>query len=150
MDALQTLAIELLLSLQVYFPAANATAVQSLRVETLIPAVLQHRACGGPCQVWAWYSPDGVIYIDTRLDTAHNTFARSIIVHEIVHHSQHVESGPAADCAEWIGRERQAFAVQSAWLRSQGMRPPSFVQRVNSMRCLDRPRLQNPNAGLGG
>ncbi|MDZ4790646.1 MAG: DUF6647 family protein [Hyphomicrobiales bacterium] len=150
MDALQTLAIELLISLQIYFPAANAAALKSLRVETINPAELQNRVCGAPCQVWAWYSPDGVIYIDARLDTARNTLARSIIVHEIVHHAQHIAHGHAADCADWIGRERQAFAVQSAWLRSQGVRPPSFVQRVNSMRCLERPRLRNPNAGLGG
>jgi hypothetical protein len=137
MNDLQKLVAELLLALQIYFPNARPAAFQPPVVMALSAEELQRRVCKGPCAIWAWYAPDRTIYIDARLNPQRNMFARSIIVHELVHHVQRVEKGPAVGCEDWTAREREAFLVQSAWLKSQGVRPPSFATRLHMLRCQD-------------
>lgn len=154
MDRLETLTAELFFSLHLFFAAAPFAEMNLPQVQRLPASELQQRVCGGPCHVMAWYGPDSIIYLDSRLDLDRNVFARSVLVHELTHHVQRHQKGPASGCADWLERERQAFAVQTQWLRANGVRPPPLMQRVASLQCQDRGqdrrKLSHGNAGLGG
>lgn len=95
------------------------------RVMAVDPAALQHRVCPGrparSCQIKAWYSPEGTIYVDQSLDLSQDLFAQSILIHEFTHHVQRMTTGHAADgCVEWRRREHEAYAVQILWLTKAG------------------------------
>ena len=44
--------------------------------------------CNEPCRVQAYYLPGEGIFIDETLNVATDGFARSILLHELVHHHQ--------------------------------------------------------------
>ena len=103
---------------------------------------LQERACEGPCEVYGWFPPGRVIYLDDRLDPLKDIWARSIVVHELVHYVQHQEGTfPArGDCESWLDREWEAYDIQLRWLAEQGA-PPLLLRRFGSpywkIRCPD-------------
>lgn len=107
------------------------------RVEALAPAELQQRVCSSKCQVFAWYSPEGTIYLDNRLDLKGNVYSRSILVHELVHHIQRLRTGRRAqNCADWANRERQAYAIQAHWLRLRGIASQDLMLQARlTLRC---------------
>ncbi len=53
---------------------------------------------------------------------------RSELVHELVHHFQHVHNLPFKCAAD---RERLAYDLQLAWLREQGVADPYELLQVN-------------------
>ena len=100
------------------------------------PRKLQERVCGGKCPVIAWYAPEGAIYLDSRLDLKRNIMARGVLVHELVHHIQRMQSGHRArNCAEWRERERKAYSVQAFWLRKQGIYSANLMLEARLVRC---------------
>ncbi|MGI9462699.1 MAG: hypothetical protein ACR2OM_02095 [Aestuariivirgaceae bacterium] len=106
------------------------------RTVSIEPQVLQERVCGRKCRVFAWYAPEGTIYLDNRLDLKRNVLARGVLVHELVHHIQRMRTGRVAkDCKEWRARERAAYAVQSHWLRQQGVVSPDLMLQSRLVRC---------------
>ncbi len=73
--------------------------------------------CGRPCPVYAVFDSGEGILLDRRLDLADDGYARSILLHELVHFAQWKETGrAAADCEEWMKRESEAYRVQFGWL----------------------------------
>ncbi len=68
MGDVSRIAAEILLSLQPMLAGAN---VDPPRMITLEPATPQMPACGKPCNVMAWYAPEGTIYNDSRIYTGH-------------------------------------------------------------------------------
>lgn len=125
------------------------------------------RACRGPCGIRALFPPGRTIYVDAelvreldadRIDTdgirnvgagrigADVVFARSVVLHEIVHYLQQ-EGGaftglPA--CERWLARERQALFVQRRWLAEQKVSPrrvrsPLLGPRRIGCRDIERP-----------
>ena len=109
------------------------------------PSYLQERVCGRPCRVFAWYSPEGIIYLDKRLDPERDLAARSILVHELVHHAQQAaKRGPAANCLEWAAREREAYAIQARWLRQHQVRIKKGWPRLSLVKCVSTDAL-NPS-----
>ena len=106
------------------------------RTVAIEPQILQERVCGRKCKVFAWYSPEGTIYLDKRLNLKQNIFARGVLVHELMHHVQRMRTGHAAkNCREWEQRERTAYAVQSQWLRRQGVRTAGLMRQARLVRC---------------
>ena len=75
----------------------------------------------GPCPVYGWYPRSGTVYLDGALDLDHDLFARSVLVHELVHVLQDQRDHARApyDCATWQDREREALRVQYRWLERQ-------------------------------
>ena len=74
-------------------------------------------ACGGEeCDVLALYTDVGIIYLDRDLDVdAPET--HGIVVHECVHHLQHVHGHyDSASCLDSMVREVQAYAVQDRFM----------------------------------
>jgi hypothetical protein len=100
---------------------------------------IQEKFCAGPCRIRAAYEPESGVYIDERLDVVRNSFERSILVHELVHHLQ-ATSGlfdPAlSECERATKDEREAYDIQNRYLGS-----------VKDMRRFPLPRL---TASCGG
>lgn len=80
---------------------------------------LAQRVCGRPCQLFGFTSPDGDIVIDEALKIGSDPVATSILVHELTHFLQtrSVAHPQPVDCRTWMNREREAFDVQTRWLR---------------------------------
>lgn len=80
---------------------------------------LAQRVCGRPCEVLGFTSPDGDIVIDEALKIGSDPVATSILVHELTHFLQirSVAHPQPVDCRTWMNREREAFDVQTRWLR---------------------------------
>lgn len=56
----------------------------------VIPAAeVQRKACNRPCRVKALYEPDVGIFLSDELDL-NDAYARSVLMHELVHHQQHL------------------------------------------------------------
>ena len=129
-----TLAAELLTAVLVML---GEGPLDSPRVETLPSAQLQDRVCGKPCRVFAWYAPEGAIYLDKSLNLKGDMYARSILVHELVHHIQRMRTGRRArDCGEWSTRERRAYAIQAHWLKVHGIRSFDLMLQARlTLRC---------------
>lgn len=106
------------------------------RIEYLEPAVLQQRVCGKPCNAQAWFSPEGVIFLDERIDPSRFVVAKGILLHELVHHLQFsIKGGKAANCEEWVRREREAYRVQGQWLWNQGIDATPLMWQARTVNC---------------
>jgi hypothetical protein len=85
-------------------------------------AQLEARLCQAGCPVKAFYLKGEGVYIDEALDIEHNLPARSILLHELVHHIQGVTGrfGSLPDCHAWYAREYEAYQIQNRYLRWEG------------------------------
>ncbi len=88
-------------------------------ITSLGHVVLAQQVCGRPCQIFGFTSPDGDIVIDEALRIGSDPVATSILVHELTHFLQirSVAHPQPVDCRTWMDREREAFDVQTRWLR---------------------------------
>ena len=88
-------------------------------VHRVAQSEIEKRFCHAPCAIRAIYDPTLGVYIDEKLDVANNTFDRSILLHELVHHMQAVSGRfhpGASDCARRNAAEREAYALQNRYL----------------------------------
>ena len=85
-------------------------------------AQLESRICQTVCGVKAFYLKGEGVYIDQELDIERDLPARSILLHELVHHVQGVtgkfDSLPG--CHGWYAREYEAYQIQNQYLRWEG------------------------------
>lgn len=75
--------------------------------------------CHGPCQIKAVYDPTLGVFIDEKLDVHNNVFARSILLHELVHHVQSVSGRfdlGDSECSRRNTAEQEAYFVQNRYL----------------------------------
>lgn len=80
---------------------------------------IEDLTCGGAkCAALAAYRPGEGIYIDEALEPETDIFARSVLLHELVHYVQDVsnELASAEPCDRWYRREQEAYAIQKAFL----------------------------------
>ena len=118
-------------------------------------AELQHRFCGGPCPIHAFFPPGSTLYVEQGLDIFHDPASESILVHELTHWLQQSNlSHPVAQsCQEWLDREYQAFDVQYRWLRdtSPNMRAYSIqMAKLNHTHLIARCAAADPAKASGG
>lgn len=137
MNDISSLAAELLIAMQLAFGQMPLEPPRTLAVDK---GELKRMACADrlarSCPVLAWYAPDGTVYIDNTLDLRRDVFAQSILVHELIHHVQRMETGrAAADCAEWRDRENEAYAMQIRWLQNRGWKTGSLRRRFPFVHC---------------
>jgi hypothetical protein len=81
---------------------------------------MQEQLCKGACGVRAFYLDGKGIYLRDDLDFVNDLKARSILLHELVHHVQQ-ESGKfdaLTPCEKWFAREEEAYRIQNAYLSS--------------------------------
>lgn len=83
--------------------------------------VIQQKFCNGPCRVPAAYHTEEGVYFDESLDLVRNSYNRSILVHELVHHLQ-ASSGlfnsNMSECQRITRDEREAYDIQNRYLSS--------------------------------
>jgi hypothetical protein len=82
-------------------------------------AKIEDLVCGGKkCAALAAYAAGEGIYIDDALEPETDVFARSVLLHELVHYVQDVsnELVGADPCQRWSRREQQAYAIQMRFL----------------------------------
>ena len=84
---------------------------------------LSKLACDSKCTVLGHYHGGLTVYLDDKLKPETNLFDRSVLLHEMVHYLQQLNL-PASKselsihekCVLWYTREREAYAVQEAFL----------------------------------
>jgi hypothetical protein len=84
---------------------------------------LSKLACDSKCTVLGHYQGGLTVYLDDKLKPESNLFDRSVLLHEMVHYLQQLNL-PASKselsihekCVLWYTREREAYAVQEAFL----------------------------------
>jgi hypothetical protein len=91
---------------------------------------IEHACHGRQCRVWGWYpnTGRGVVYVHAAVraliddgSDPKSLLAASIIVHEFTHYLQAANRGFAQyECEESIELEREAYAVQNAYVISYG------------------------------
>ena len=90
-------------------------------VRQVSQAELQRRFCNGPCGVKAFYAPEEGVFIDESFDLSRNVHARSVLLHELVHHLQ-ARSGRfdamTNACVRSNRAEAEAYRVQNLYLIS--------------------------------
>ena len=78
--------------------------------------------CHAKCAALAAYRPGEGIYLDETLEPETDLFARSILLHELVHYVQDMsdEHGDMRQCERWYRREQEAYAIQKIFLFMTG------------------------------
>jgi hypothetical protein len=116
---------------------------------------LQHRFCGYPCPIHAFFPQGQTIYLEQGLDVVHDPASESILVHELTHWLQQAnDSHPVAQsCREWLDREYQAYDVQFRWLRDQSKTVRQFsgeMAKLGSRTLIARcPSSEQGHASVG-
>ena len=87
-------------------------------IHVLSERELVQRLCEGPCGVQAFYLDGQGIFLRDDLDIVGDLKARSILLHELVHHAQHESGrfGSLSACERWLAREDEAYRIQNAYL----------------------------------
>jgi hypothetical protein len=121
--------------------------------------VLAQQVCGGPCQVFGFTFPDGRIVIDEALVVGTDPVATSILVHELTHFLQvrSIARPQPVTCRIWNDREREAFSVQTRWLRETTASVRAFsveMARLNfrglHQMCRDQSAVASPQSWSKG
>jgi len=79
---------------------------------------IEQLACGKACAALAAYRPGEGVFIDEALKPETDIFARSVLLHELVHYLQDVshELESLRLCERWYRREQEAYAIQKRFL----------------------------------
>lgn len=89
-------------------------------VPPMLPRVAVVPAAEMPCTCKGAYQ-GGTLWITAELDPA-QPFARSVLVHELVHHLQEQAAGAPVGSVARMRFEREAVDVQNRYLAGQGSR----------------------------
>lgn len=82
-------------------------------------AEIQRMVCMGPCQIRAFYHPDFGVVVDESFNLKSNLYHQSILLHELVHHAQHVTGrfdSLQSACQARSASEGEAYEVQNRYL----------------------------------
>src|SRR5258706_6087049 len=75
--------------------------------------------CKASCRVQAFYHPDFGVFVDEKLKLEGDSYAESILLHELVHHAQQVsgrfERLPS-ECLRRTAAESEAYEIQNKFL----------------------------------
>ena len=85
-------------------------------------AEIQRMVCTGPCQIRAFYHPDFGVVVDEAFNLKSNLYHQSIVLHELVHHAQHVTGrfdNLKSACRARSASEGEAYDVQNQYLALQ-------------------------------
>lgn len=114
---LADLVVQLYAAVQVItgYPAPSAMP----EVHQVPQAEIQRMVCVGPCQIRAFYHPDFGVVVDESFNLKSNLYHQSILLHELVHHAQHVAGrfdGLKSACQARSASEGEAYEVQNHYL----------------------------------
>lgn len=92
------------------------------QVRQMPQAEIQKMVCMGPCRIRAFYHPEHGVVVDEGLNLKSNLYHQSILLHELVHHAQHVAGrfdSLESVCQARSASESEAYDVQNRYLASQ-------------------------------
>lgn len=91
-------------------------------VQKVAHSVVEQYACQKPCAALAVYRAGEGVYLDESMKPETNVFARSVLLHELVHYVQDMndELVSLKDCERWYRREQEAYAIQKRFLEIVG------------------------------
>jgi hypothetical protein len=78
--------------------------------------------CKGPCRVQAFYHPDFGVFVDEKLALESDPYAKSILLHELVHHAQQIGGRfetLQSECHRRAAAESEAYEIQNRFLAMQ-------------------------------
>lgn len=121
-SSVSSLVVELFTSIQLL---AGYPVPPTIPEVHLVPhAVIEQKICTGPCRrIKAFYHPEWGVYVDESLDLMGDTFDRSILLHELVHHAQQAAGAfemLPSECQRRNAEEMQAYEVQNKYLAKIG------------------------------
>jgi hypothetical protein len=128
-------------------------------ITTLSHDALARQVCGRPCQVFGFTLPTGEIILDEALAVGSDPVATSILVHELTHFLQmrSIAHPQPITCAVWSDREREAFEVQTRWLRDVSGSVQAFAVAMSRLNfgavhtmCFDRQGVAAPQSWSKG
>jgi hypothetical protein len=111
-------------------------AISGYPMPAVLPAVhvlpleqLQARVCARACPVKAFYLRGEGVFIEASLNFRSDPKARSILLHELVHHLQSSNGRFDAmpGCEAWYAREREAYRIQNEYLRVEGVEVRQYM-----------------------
>jgi hypothetical protein len=107
----------------------NGVDFAKIPVRLMTSRELDQKVCGGAnCGAKALYTEDELIVSTSLLSqlTSNSIFAQSVMVHELTHHAQRVNSGlkGQVSCSQWKEWEIEAMTVQSQYLAVYGKTLP--------------------------
>lgn len=141
---MESIVSALILYIQAFLGFADID-LSSPRIEIIYEPEMRAVACPGAprCDVLGWFSNhDEVIYLRDDQDVVNDMYARSVLLHELVHYVQHRTRilKYKNTCVTWKAREAQAHYVQRMWLHEH--RVPHSATRFGiwlanfyNMRC---------------
>jgi hypothetical protein len=95
-------------------------APEQMPVVRLLPQTeIQNMVCSGPCQIRAFYHPDFGVILDETFNLKSSSYHQSILLHELVHHAQHVTGkfdNLRSACHARSASEKEAYEVQNLYL----------------------------------
>ena len=106
-------------------------------VERVPHSQIEAMACQQPCRIQAMYIPHLGIFLDEDLDVVNDEYARSILLHELVHHAQALMAKyeDLSLCESWKSSEVEAYEIQGKYLRRVGSARHLFPAIAQALRC---------------
>lgn len=89
------------------------------QVSQVPQAEIQRMVCMGPCRIRAFYHPDYGVVVDESFNLQSSLYHQSILLHELVHHAQHVAGrfdSLESACQARSASESEAYEVQNRYL----------------------------------
>jgi hypothetical protein len=118
-QTLSSLITELFAAIQLLSGYAPPTVAPE--VHRVSHAYIQTEICRSACQIKAYYDPATGVYLDEQLDIRNDPLARSILLHELVHHVQAVSGrfdSTSDPCTRQNRAEAEAYSIQNQYLMS--------------------------------
>lgn len=88
---------------------------------------------GTNCSISGLYF-SGKIYYHDDLDMS-DPVAKSIIVHEFIHHIQREIHGDTRDCKLWFSNEMEAYSLQKVYLQRRGVKTAFMDKYTKGLKC---------------
>jgi hypothetical protein len=111
------------LAAAVHLLSGYPIAEQMPQIHVVPQTLIAELVCVGPCRVQAFYHRDFGVFVDERLKLDSDLYARSILLHELVHHAQEVagqfEALPS-ECQRRTAAETEAYEIQNRFLAQHG------------------------------
>jgi hypothetical protein len=126
-DTLTALLLELFRAIQSISGYPVPAALPDVHVLPL--DLLQQRVCAWACPVKAFYLRGEGVFIEESLNFRDDPKARSVLLHELVHHVQNLSArfDSLPGCDAWYAREREAYEIQNEYLRAEGVNVRQYM-----------------------
>jgi hypothetical protein len=140
------LAAQLLVSVHVLLGLPLGTVPAAAPVSFVPAGELSAVACRGNCALNGVYHAERGILLNDRLDPLQDPAARAVLLHELVHHVQHVAGRQAGldGCRRFVARETEAYKVENAYRQRHQLQPSyglvMMMQTWSFARCEDAER----------